>query len=87
MPLNNGLAAIRLQLYDATADAPGYLYRDLLKSGQIGLRSALSKGIGDAKSQQNLVFNFRSNDIEGVSGWNSGWLVHRFIKIFTIKPY
>ena len=78
MPLNNGLAAIRLQLYDATADAPGYLDRDLLKSGQIGLRSALSKGIGDAKSQQNLVFNFRSNDIEGVSGWDSGWLVSAY---------
>ena len=78
MPLGNGLAAFRLQLYDATADAPGYLDRDLLKSGQIGLRSALSKGIGDAKSQQNLVFNFRSNDIEGTSGWDSGWFVSAY---------
>lgn len=78
MPLGNGLAAVRLQLYDATADAPGYLDRDLIKSGQIGLRSALSKGIGDAKSQQNLVFNFRSNDIEGTSGWDSGWFVSAY---------
>ncbi len=73
MPIGNGLAAVRLQLYDATADAPGYLDRDALKSGQIPIRSALSRGIGDAKTQENLVFNFRSNDIEGTSGWGSGW--------------
>ncbi len=68
MPVANGEMAFRVQLYDASADAPGYVDRAKLESGQIGLRDFLSKGIGDAKSQQNAVLNYRSNDAEGASG-------------------
>jgi outer membrane receptor protein involved in Fe transport len=73
MPLGDGLASLRFQAYEADADAPGYLDLARIRSGQISLRDALSQGIGDAKSQQNLVFNYRSNDLEGASGWGSGW--------------
>lgn len=79
LPIGNGLAAVRLQVYDASADGPGYLDRDGLRSGQIPIRSALARGIGDAKSQQNLVFNFRSNDLEGGSGWDSGWFASVYL--------
>jgi outer membrane receptor protein involved in Fe transport len=73
MPLGDGLASVRFQAYDAEADAPGYLDLARIRSGEIGLREALSKGIGGAKTQQNLVANYRSNDLEGASGWGSGW--------------
>lgn len=73
MPIANGLASLRFQAYDADADAPGYLDYDRLHAGTIGKREFLSKGIGDSKSQQNLVFNFRSVDTDGTSGFDSGW--------------
>ena len=73
MRLGDGLASVRLQLYDAKADAPGYLDRNAIIAGQIGLKDFLSRGIGDAKRQQNLVFNYRSDDAEGAGGWGTGW--------------
>jgi TonB dependent receptor len=44
-----------------------------IQSGEIGRRDFLSKGIGDEKRQQNIVFNYRSDDAEGRGGWESGW--------------
>jgi outer membrane receptor protein involved in Fe transport len=78
VPLGEGLAAVRFQAYEANADAPGYLDLARIRSGEINLRDALSQGIGDAKSQQNLVFNYRSFDAEGASGWGSGWFVSAY---------
>jgi outer membrane receptor protein involved in Fe transport len=72
-PVAAGLASVRLQAYDADAQSPGYLNRQRVDSGEIPARAALSRGIGDAKTQQNLVFNFRSDDNEGREGWSAGW--------------
>lgn len=72
-PLFNGTGAVRYQNYNAIADAPGYLDLARIESGQIDRRDALSKGIGDVKHQQNVVFNYRSDDGEGKSGLGSGW--------------
>ena len=69
-----GTAAVRLQSYNAIAEAPGYLDLAHIKSGEIGRRDALSEGIGDAKHQQNAVFNYRSDDADGRAGISSGWI-------------
>ena len=50
MPLGAGVASLRLQAYSAKADAPGYPDKALVESGQRGDRSALTRGIGDAKN-------------------------------------
>ena len=68
-----GQASVRLQHYDAEADAPGYLSLARIQAGLISPRSAVSPGPGDAKKQTNLVFNYRSDDAEGASGAASGW--------------
>lgn len=73
VPLADGLASVRVQLYDADAQAPGYIDRDRARSGVIDKRGFLSRGIGDAKRQQNLVFNYRSDDLDGARGWRGGW--------------
>ncbi|WP_424191616.1 TonB-dependent receptor [Ampullimonas aquatilis] len=78
LPVANGLASVRFQAYDADAQAPGYLDLAAIQSGQVDKRAALSKGIGDAKSQQNLVFNYRSNDVEGVNV-DGGWFVVAYL--------
>lgn len=72
-PMLNGTGAVRFQVYNAVAEAPGYLDLAKVDSGAIDRRDALAKGIGDAKHQQNLVFNYRSDDAEGRSGFGSGW--------------
>ena len=72
-PMLNGTGAVRFQVYNAVADAPGYLDLAKVESGAIDRRDPLAKGIGDAKHQQNLVFNYRSDDAEGRSGFGSGW--------------
>jgi outer membrane receptor protein involved in Fe transport len=73
MPLGDGVASVRIQSYVADAQATGYLDRAKLMSGEIDKHSALNRGIGDAKTQQNIVLNYRSNDLEGASGIGSGW--------------
>ncbi len=77
--LGAGLAAVRLQRYDADADAPGYLNLERIRSGLISPRAALSPGIGDAKTQTNLVFNYRSDDSEGTTGPASGWSAAAYV--------
>ena len=78
MPLGAGVASLRLQAYGARADAPGYLDKALVESGQRGDRSALTRGIGDAKTQQNAVFNYRSDDAEGTSA-QGGWFASAYL--------
>lgn len=73
VPVAGGMASLRFQAYDATAQSPGYLDKALVESGQRSERAALARGIGDAKTQQNLVANFRSDDADGTSGWGGGW--------------
>ena len=87
MRMGNGIASVRLQLYDAKAEAPGYLDRDALVAGRIGLRDFLSRGIGDAKRQQNLVFNYRSDDAEGTGGWGTGWFASLYFNDDTRKRW
>ncbi len=73
LPVGDGQLAFRLQAYDAEADAPGYIDLASVKNGSLSPRAALSPGIGDRKRQNNLVFNYRSNDIEGTGGIGTGW--------------
>ncbi len=78
MPLGEGEASIRVQSYVADANSPGYLDKARILSGEISRRSILNNGIGDAKTHQNIVLNYRSNDIEGASGWGSGWFASAY---------
>lgn len=78
-PVAAGLASVRLQAYDADAESPGYLSKQRVESGEVSSRAALSRGIGDAKAQQNLVFNFRSDDAEGRGGWDAGWFASLYV--------
>jgi outer membrane receptor protein involved in Fe transport len=71
--LGAGQASVRLQHYDADADAPGYLNLARIQSGAVSPRAALSPGIGDAKTQTNVVLNYRSDDADGKTGVGSGW--------------
>jgi outer membrane receptor protein involved in Fe transport len=71
--LGDGTMGLRFQHYHADAQAPGYLDLARIDAGQINKRDALSRGIGDRKSQSNIVLNYRSNDLEGLTGWGSGW--------------
>ena len=87
MPLGDGLASARLQIYDAKAEAPGYLDRDALVAGRIGLRDFLARGIGDAKRQQNVVLNYRSNDADGVGGFGTGWFASVYLNNDTRKRW
>lgn len=74
MPLANGLASVRIQSYVADAEATGYLDRAKLATGEIDKHAFLNRGIGDAKTQQNIVLNYRSNDPEGAaSRLTGGW--------------
>lgn len=73
MPLGDGVASVRIQSYAADAEAPGYLDRAKLMSGEIDKHGFLNRGIGDAKTQQNIVLNYRSNDPEGTSLLSGGW--------------
>ena len=76
MPLGEGVASIRLQAYDARADAPGYLDLGRIRAGSLDPGAALSTGIGDAKRQQILVAQWVSNDVEGSGGRaGGGWFV------------
>ena len=76
MPLGEGIASVRLQAYDARADAPGYLDLQRIRAGSLDPRAALSPGIGDAKRQQLLVAQWVSNDVEGSGeGAGGGWFV------------
>lgn len=68
-----GQAAVRFQAYDADVDAPGYIDYARVKAGLLSPRDALAPGIGDAKRQNNVVFNYRSDDIEGQGGLATGW--------------
>jgi outer membrane receptor protein involved in Fe transport len=68
-----GQASVRLQHYDAEADAPGYLNLGRIQSGIVSPRDALSPGPGDSKRQSNLVLNYRSDDADGKTGLGSGW--------------
>ena len=74
MPLGGGVASVRLQAYDARADAPGYLDLARIRAGTLDPGAALSTGIGDAKRQEIVVAQWASNDAEG-SGEGGGWLV------------
>jgi len=76
-PMLGGLGAVRLQAYEGAADAPGYLNRDAIRSGLFSDRTALSDAIGDNKAQQNLVFNYRSDDLEGRAG--GGWFATAYV--------
>ena len=87
MPLGDGLASARLQIYDAKAEAPGYLDRDAILAGKVGLRDFLVRGIGDAKSQQNLVLNYRSNDADGTGGFGTGWFTSIYLNNDTRKRW
>lgn len=71
-PLAGGTAAVRVQAYDAEAEAPGYLSLADIRAGRTGKRDALSEGIGDAKTQQNVALNYRSDDVEGEHA-GGGW--------------
>ena len=73
MPVANGEASVRVQSYTASADSPGYRDRDQIRSGMIDKHSKLNYGIGDAKTQANAVINYRSYDLEGVTGLAGGW--------------
>ena len=73
-PIANGTAALRLQSYNAIAEAPDYLSLARIRSGEIDQRDARDKGAGDAKHQQNIVLNYRSDDADGRSGLGSGWI-------------
>ena len=79
MPMAGGLASVRMQAYDADAQSPGYLSKARVQSGEVSPRAALSRGIGDAKTQQNLVFNYRSDDAEGASGLAGGWFAAAYV--------
>ena len=68
-----GQLSLRLQHYDAEADAPGYIDLASVQSGALSSRAALAPGIGDAKRQTNVVVNYRSDDPEGAGGWATGW--------------
>lgn len=81
LPLAGGLASIRVQAYDADAESPGYLSKQRVESGELRKRAALARGIGDAKTQGNVVLNFRSDDAEGVGGIDSGW----FASVYAIR--
>jgi len=76
-PMLEGVGAVRVQAYDGDADAPGYLNRNAIESGALRERAALSPAVGDAKAQQNLVFNYRSNDAEGREG--GGWVFDAYV--------
>ena len=73
LPIGNGQASVRLQVYDAKADAPGYIDYAKVLNGSISPRAALAPGIGDTKKQSNIVANFRSDDAEGLGGIATGW--------------
>lgn len=73
LPAGAGRASMRVQYYDAKAEAPGYLNLNRIETGAISARSALSEGNGDKKVQTNVVFNYRSTDADGHTGWGSGW--------------
>lgn len=73
MQLAGGQASVRLQHYDATAQAPGYIDFAKVQSGAISPRAALAPGIGDAKKQSNVVFNYQSDDSLGSGTWAGGW--------------
>ena len=73
LPVGNGQAAIRVQSYDASADAPGYIDYARVLNGSLSPRAALAPGIGDTKKQTNIVANFRSDDAEGIGGLATGW--------------
>ena len=73
LPVGNGQASIRVQHYDANADAPGYIDYARVLNGTLSPRAALAPGIGDTKNQTNVVANFRSDDAEGAGGFASGW--------------
>ncbi|MCU0870027.1 MAG: TonB-dependent receptor [Burkholderiales bacterium] len=68
MPMGDGVAALRVQAYDGDADAPGYLNRQAIETGGLDARRALSGVVGDRKKQQNIVFNYLSNDEDGRDG-------------------
>jgi outer membrane receptor protein involved in Fe transport len=73
VPVADGQASIRVQSYTASADSPGYRDRDQIRSGLIDKHSKLNYGIGDAKTQSNVVLNYRSDDLEGATGLAGGW--------------
>jgi outer membrane receptor protein involved in Fe transport len=77
MPLGEGVAALRVQAYDGDADAPGYLNRQAIETGGLDARRALSGVIGDRKKQQNIVFNYLSNDEDGRDG--GGWAATAYL--------
>ena len=73
LPVGNGQASLRLQHYDANAEAPGYIDYARVLAGTLSPRAALAPGIGDTKKQTNVVANFRSDDAEGAGGFATGW--------------
>jgi outer membrane receptor protein involved in Fe transport len=73
LPVADGTLALRFQNYHADAKAPGYLDLARIEAGQINKRDALAVGIGDRKNQSNLVLNYRSDDLEGLTGLRGGW--------------
>lgn len=79
LPLGAGQLSLRLQGYDAAADAPSYLPLSGVESGAIDPRRALSPGIGDDKRQHNLIVNYRSDDAEGAAGLAGGWQASLYV--------
>lgn len=88
-PMLDGVGAVRVQAYQGDADTAGYLNRNAIEAGTLRERAALSPALGDAKVQQNVVFNYRSNDAEGRDG--GGWQANAYVnndqrKRWTFNP-
>ncbi len=63
LPMLDGIGSVRFQIYSNDYGAPGYIDRDLVRSGALNPRSVVNSTDGGSTSQQNIVFNYRqSND-------------------------
>jgi outer membrane receptor protein involved in Fe transport len=61
-PMLGGIGAFRFQFFNDTSGAPGYISRTLVESGKLGPTAAINPTDGDARTEENVVFNYRQPD-------------------------
>lgn len=83
--LGNGVASIRAQAFGSDFGSASYLVRSQVDSGLVSKKASVSNSDGGYTRQQNLVFNYQTNDTANYRVVTAYIQHHDFVRIRTGK--
>jgi len=84
-PMLGGTGSFRLQVYNSDYGSPGYLNRDLLRSGVLSPTEAVNTTDGGSTSLQNFVFNYEQDGDEPLTA--TAYFVHDNYKRWSTRTF